>query len=143
MLSNGTRLLTVTGPGGTGKTRLGLQVGAELVGRMRDGVFWVPLVGLTDPQLLPSEVAQVVGAPDDLAGFLRGRELLLVLDNFEHLLDAAPAVAALLAASDRLRVLVTSRAPLHVSGEQEYRLEPLPPKDGGRTLRGAGSSCRA
>jgi predicted ATPase/class 3 adenylate cyclase len=128
MLSNGTRLLTVTGPGGTGKTRLGLQVGAELVGRMRDGVFWVPLVGLTDPQLLPSEVAQVVGAPDDLAGFLRGRELLLVLDNFEHLLDAAPAVAALLAASDRLRILVTSRAPLHVSGEQEYRLEPLPPK---------------
>ena len=93
-LSNGTRLLTVTGPGGTGKTRLALQVAAELVGTLRDGVFWVPLAGLSDPELVPSEVAQAIGAPDDLAGFLRGKELLLLLDNFEHLLDAAPAVSA-------------------------------------------------
>ena len=128
-LSNGTRLLTVTGPGGTGKTRLALQVAAEFVGRLRDGVFWVPLVGLSDPELLQSEVAQAIGAPDDLAGFLRGRELLILLDNFEHLLDAAPAVSSVLAASGGLRVLVTSRAPLHVSGEQEYRLEPLPGKE--------------
>jgi predicted ATPase/class 3 adenylate cyclase len=127
MLSNGTRLLTLTGPGGTGKTRLALQVGADLVGTLRDGVFWVPLAGLSDPDLLPSEVAQAIGAPDDLAGFLRDRELLVLLDNFEHLLDAAPAVSTVLAASNRLRVLVTSRAPLHVSGEREYRLEPLPP----------------
>ena len=128
MLSNGTRLLTVTGPGGTGKTRLALQVAAELVGRVDDGVFWVSLAGLTDPELLPSEVAQTIGAPDDLTGFLRGRELLLLLDNFEHLLAAAPVVSAVLGACAQVRVLVTSRAPLRVAGEQEYRLEPLPQK---------------
>jgi predicted ATPase/class 3 adenylate cyclase len=129
MLSNGTRLLTLTGPGGTGKTRLALQVAAELVGTQRDGVFWVPLAGLSDAELLDSEVAQTIGAPDDLTGFLRGRQLLLLLDNFEHLLDAAPAVSAVLGACTGVRLLVTSRAPLHVSGEQEYRLEPLPAKD--------------
>ncbi len=125
LLSNGTRLLTVTGPGGTGKTRLALQIAAELVGTLRDGVFWVPLAGLSDPELLPSEIAQAVGARDDLAGFLRGRELLVLLDNFEHLLDAAPALSAILAASSGLRALVTSRSPLHVSAEREYRLDPL------------------
>ncbi len=128
-LSSGTRLLTVTGPGGTGKTRLALQVAAELVGTLRDGVFWVPLASLSDPDLLSSEVAQAIGARDDLAGFLRGKELLILLDNFEHLLDAAPAVSTLLAASGSLRVLVTSRSPLHVSAEREYRLEPLPASD--------------
>jgi predicted ATPase/class 3 adenylate cyclase len=128
-LSNGTRLLTVTGPGGTGKTRLALQVAAELVGRLRDGVFWVPLGGLSDSELVPAEVAQTIGAPDDLTGFLRGRELLLLLDNFEHLLGAAPAVSTLLASSADVRVLVTSRAPLRVSGEREFRLEPLPAGD--------------
>ena len=128
LLSNGTRLLTLTGPGGTGKTRLALQVAAELVGSLHDGVFWVSLAGLTDPELLPSEVAQTIGAPDDLTGFLRGRELLLLLDNFEHLLDAAPVVSAVLGACARVRVLVTSRAPLRVAGEHEYRLEPLPQK---------------
>jgi predicted ATPase len=129
LLSNGTRLLTITGPGGTGKTRLALQVAAELVGTPRDGVFWVPLAGLSDPELVLSELAQVIGARDDLAGFLRGKELLILLDNFEHLVAAAPAVATLLAASRGLRLLVTSRAPLHVSGEREYRLEPLPTRD--------------
>jgi predicted ATPase/class 3 adenylate cyclase len=126
MLSNGKRLVTLTGPGGTGKTRLALQVAAELVGTQRDGVFWVPLVGLSDPALLDSEVAQAIGAPDDLTGFLRGRQLLLLLDNFEHLLDAAPAVSAVLGACSGVRALVTSRAPLRVAGEHEYRLEPLP-----------------
>ena len=128
MLSNGTRLLTLTGPGGTGKTRLALQVAAELVGRLHDGVFWVPLGALTDPGLLPSEVAQTIGAPDDLTAFLRGRELLLLLDNFEHLLDAAPVVSAILGACAGVRVLSTSRAPLRVAGEHEYRVDPLPDK---------------
>jgi predicted ATPase/class 3 adenylate cyclase len=125
MLSNGKRLVTLTGPGGTGKTRLALQVAAELVGTQRDGVFWVPLVGLSDPELLDSEVAQAIGAPDDLTGFLRGRQLLLLLDNFEHLLEGAPSVSTVLAACGGVRALVTSRAPLHIAGEHEYRLEPL------------------
>ena len=129
LLSAETRLLTVTGPGGTGKTRLALQVAAELDGRLHDGVFWVPLVGLSDSGLVLSEVAQAIGAPNDLRGFLRERELLLVLDTFEHLLPAAPAVADLLTAAGGLRVLVTSRAPLHVYGEREYRLEPLSTSD--------------
>ena len=141
LLSNGTRLLTLTGPGGTGKTRLALQVAAELVGTQRDGVFWVPLVGLSDPALLDSEVAQALGAPDDLTGFLRGRQLLLLLDNFEHLLDAAPSVSAVLGACAGVRVLATSRAPLHVAGEREYRLEPLPAERGRDALRRA-CACR-
>ena len=129
LLSNGTRLLTLTGPGGTGKTRLALQVAAELVGTLHDGVFWVSLAGLSDSELLLSEIAQTIGAPDDLGGFLRGRELLLLLDNFEHLLDAAPAVSTALASAGGLRVLVTSRMPLHISAEREYRLDPLPTDD--------------
>jgi predicted ATPase/class 3 adenylate cyclase len=129
MLSNGKRLVTLTGPGGTGKTRLALQIAAELVGTHRDGVFWVPLVGLADPALLDAEVAQTIGAPDDLTGFLRGRQLLLLLDNFEHVLDAAPALSAVLGACAGVRALVTSRAPLHIAGEHEYRIEPLPVKD--------------
>jgi len=125
LLSNGTRLLTLTGPGGTGKTRLALQVAAELVGTMEDGVFWVPLIGLSDPELLTSELAQTLGAPDDLVAFLRGRELLVLLDNFEHLLESAPQVGVVLGACARVRVLVTSRAPLRIAGEQEFRVEPL------------------
>jgi predicted ATPase/class 3 adenylate cyclase len=131
LLSDGARLVTLTGPGGTGKTRLALQVGAELVGALRDGVFWLPLASLTEPALLPSEVAQTVGARGDLDGFLAGKELLLLLDNFEHLLDAAPAVAALLGSSSGIHILVTSRSPLRVSGEREYRLDPLPLDDAG------------
>jgi predicted ATPase/class 3 adenylate cyclase len=125
LLVNGTRLLSLTGPGGTGKTRLALQVAAELVGRVRHGVFWVPLAGLTDPELVQSEVAHALGALEDLTGFLRGKELVLLLDNFEHLLEAAAAVSTILAAGAEVRVLVTSRAPLRVTGEREYRLEPL------------------
>jgi predicted ATPase/class 3 adenylate cyclase len=129
LVSNGTRLLTLTGPGGTGKTRLALQVAAELVGTLRDGVFWVPLAGLADPELVSSEIAHTIGAPDDLAAFLRGKDLLLLLDSFEHLLDAAPAVSSALASAAGLRILVTSRTPLRISAEREYRLEPLPAAD--------------
>ena len=119
------RLVTVIGPGGIGKTRLALQVAAELVGRFHDGVFWVPLAGLGDPSLVVPEIAQAVGAQGDLAGFVRGRDLLLLLDNFEHVLSAAAEVHDLLSLSDRLRLLVTSRGPLRRSGEHQYRLEPL------------------
>ena len=124
------RLVTITGPGGTGKTRLALQVAAELVGSVADGVFWVPLGALADSSLVASEIAQAIGAPDDLGAFLRDRELMLVLDNFEHLLGAAATVADLLATAPSLRMLATSRAPLRISGEVEYPLDPLSPVDG-------------
>jgi len=129
LLTNGSRQVTVTGPGGTGKTRFALQVAAELVGRFRDGVFWVPLAALSDPALVESEIAQALGARDSLHGFVQGKDLLLLLDNFEHLLEAAPAISGLLEGGSGLRVLATSRGPLHLSQEREYPLEPLRPED--------------
>ena len=129
LLTDGSREVTVTGPGGTGKTRFALQVAAELVGAFRDGVFWVPLAAVTDPELVEPEIAQTLGARDSLAGFLHGKEMLLLLDNFEHLLAAAPSVGALLAGASGLRVLATSRSPLHLSVEREYPLDPLTPLD--------------
>jgi predicted ATPase/class 3 adenylate cyclase len=123
------RLVTVTGPGGAGKSRLALQVAAELVGSAADGVFWVALGSLADPGLVENEIAQAVGAPDDLAAFLREREIVLVLDNLEHLVAAAPVISRLPAAAPGLRVLGTSRAPLRVAGEMEYPLAPLAPGD--------------
>ncbi|MDQ3992096.1 MAG: NB-ARC domain-containing protein [Actinomycetota bacterium] len=129
MLGDGTRLVTITGPGGTGKTRLALQVAAELVGTGLEAVYWVPLAGVSESELVLPEIAQTVGARDDLTEYLRGRQLLLVLDNLEHLPAAAPRLAELLSASSELRVLATSRAPLHLSGEREYFLEPLQPGD--------------
>jgi predicted ATPase/class 3 adenylate cyclase len=129
LTEGGPRLVTVTGPGGTGKTRLALQVAAELAGTFPDGVFWVPLAGLSDSELVLPEITRTLPARDDLLGYLRGKQLLLLLDNFEHLLAAAPDVASLLATADGLRVIVTSRAPVRISGEREYPLEPLPPDD--------------
>ena len=129
LLRDGTRLVTVTGPGGTGKTRLALQVAAELVGSYEHGVFWVPLAALSDPELVVSQIAQTIGARGELAAHVRGKELLLLVDNLEHLLAAAPALGEVLAQAKGLRLLVTSRAPLHVRGEREYPLEPLAADD--------------
>ena len=129
LLSNGSRLVTVTGPGGTGKTRLALQVAAELAGAVEDGVFWVPLADLSDPELVVPTVAQILGAKGELTESVRDRDAVLLLDNAEHLLDAAAPLAELLSAAPRLRLLVTSRAPLHLTGEREYPLEPLPDED--------------
>ena len=143
LLTNGSREVTVTGPGGTGKTRFALQVAAELVGAFRDGVFWVPLAAVADPELVEPEIAQTLGARDSLAGFLHGKEMLLLLDNFEHLLAAAPSVGALLAGASGLRVLATSRSPLHLSVEREYPLDPLTPLDARNALRPARKRDRA
>jgi predicted ATPase/Tfp pilus assembly protein PilF len=118
-------LVTLTGPGGSGKTRLALQAAAELADEFPDGVWFVSLAAVTDAALVESTVAQVLGAPDDLNAFVREKKLLLLLDNLEQLLpEAAPVVASLEA-----RVLATSRERLNVSREQEYPVPTLPPTE--------------
>jgi predicted ATPase/class 3 adenylate cyclase len=124
------RLLTLTGTGGTGKTRLGLQAAGAVADSYPDGVFWVPLAALTDPQLVLEGAAQTLGAEDGLAGHIADKRLLLLFDNFEHLMDAAADVSDVLAACPNLRVLVTSREPLHVSDEQEYAVPPFAHQEG-------------
>ncbi|HMA37195.1 MAG TPA: AAA family ATPase, partial [Chloroflexia bacterium] len=127
------RLLTLSGPGGVGKTRLALQVAAEAAADFPDGVWFVALAPVRDPAQVLAAVAQAVGLwesadqplPVRLPDYLRARRLLLLLDNFEHLAGAAPQIADLLAAGPLLKVLVTSRAPLHVRGEHEYPVLPL------------------
>ncbi len=135
-----TRLLTLTGPGGTGKTRLSLQLAARAVEHFPDGVFFVPLEPIRDPMLVAPRIAGAVGVAEGgvrpiselLADWLRDKRLLLVLDNFEQVIAAAPVVADLLRAAPDVKAIVTSRAVLHVSGEQEYPVAGLPtPPDPG------------
>jgi predicted ATPase/DNA-binding XRE family transcriptional regulator len=127
------RLLTLTGPGGVGKTRLALQVAQELAGTFADGVRLVDLTALRDPALVLTTVAQTLGLreigsrslAEGLAALLREKQLLLVLDNFEQVLEAASQVADLLGACPRSKALVTSRAVLHLSGERAFPVPPL------------------
>jgi predicted ATPase len=127
MLTDSERLVTLTGPGGSGKTRLGLQVGAELLEDFPGGVFFVPLAALSAPELVGAAISRTTGVRQ--LGELAGRRALLLLDNFEHLLGAAPDVAALLEAGESAKVLTTSRAPLRIHGECEYAVDPLPEDD--------------
>jgi predicted ATPase len=124
------RLLTLTGPGGTGKTRLGLQAAAEASEDYPDGLFWVSLAPLRDPELVLDSAAQALGAKDGLAEHVADKRLLLLFDNFEHVVDAAVGLSELLAACPNLRLLVTSRELLRVPGEQAYPVPPLEPEDG-------------
>ncbi len=129
----GVRLLTLTGPSGVGKTRLGIQLAQDLGERFEQGVVFVALAPLRDPSLLPATLAQALGLREQTSGSLseqvqaslQEQHLLLILDNFEQIRQAAPFIADLLATCPRLRVLITSRAPLHVRGEQELALAPL------------------
>jgi predicted ATPase/DNA-binding SARP family transcriptional activator len=123
----GVRLVTLTGPGGTGKTRLGLAVAHELEPELRDGAVFVNLAPVSSPELVEPTIAEALGIQEgEVGAHVRERRMLLVLDNFEQLLAAAPAVGELLAASPGLLVLATSRAPLRLAGEHEY---PVPPFD--------------
>jgi predicted ATPase len=124
------RLLTLTGAGGTGKTRLALQAVAEVADRYPHGVWWVPLAALRDPELVRAATEQALGATSDVVEHIGDRRMLLLLDNFEHVVEAAPGVAQLLAGCPALDVLVTSREPLHLTGEQEYPVPPLRPEEG-------------
>jgi predicted ATPase/class 3 adenylate cyclase len=123
------RIVTLTGPGGAGKTRLALQAGAELLERFPDGAFFIPLAALTDPDLVLPTVAQTLGVTSagiqTLESYLAEKELLLVLDNLEQVLDAAPQIAELCSQGARLKVLSTSREPLRLSGERVYPVPPL------------------
>jgi predicted ATPase/class 3 adenylate cyclase len=125
MLSDGTRLLTLSGPGGSGKTRLAIEAASELVPVFKAGVFWVGLSALRNPALVTQTIAQTVGAKDDLASHVSERELLLLLDNFEQVVEAAPELSQLLEACSNLRLLVTSRELLRIRAEVEYPVPPL------------------
>ena len=127
------RLVTLTGPGGIGKTRLGLQVAERVVNEFEDGVFFVPLAPIVDEELVPSAIAQVLDVQNPggksfktcLKEYLENKRLLLLLDNFEHIVTAAPVIAELLSNCGTLTVLVTSREVLHLSGEHDYQVPAL------------------
>jgi predicted ATPase/class 3 adenylate cyclase len=122
------RLVTLTGPGGTGKTRLAFAIGEQVLGSFRDGTYAVHLAPLEDPMLVASTIAQTLGLrehgaipiQETIQDYLATKELLLILDNFEHLIEAAPIVPELLQAAPNIKIVVTSRTPLRMRGEQEY-----------------------
>jgi len=132
------RMVTLTGPGGTGKTRLSLAIGAEMLRELEDGVWWVSLGAIHDARLVPSAIAAVFdvaegGGPllEGIKSALASKSLLLILDNFEQVLDAARTIGEILAFAPGVKALVTSRSPLRINGEREYAVPPLttPPLD--------------
>jgi non-specific serine/threonine protein kinase len=133
LMPRGARLLTLTGAPGIGKTRLSMQVAAELLPHFDEGVFFVQLAPISDPSQVALAIAATLGLAESGSGlmehnlnnYLTGKNILLVLDNFEHVLDAAPLVLELLSSCPGLKVLVTSREALHVPGEQQFPVSPL------------------
>src|SRR5262245_2850920 len=128
LLRAGIRLVTLTGAGGTGKTRLALEVAAGLADDFPDGVFWAPLASVREPELALATVEETIGAKMALAEHVDEKQMLLLLDNFERLLPAATELAVLLTRCPKLKLLVTSRAALRLSGEHELLVAPLPNK---------------
>jgi len=130
----GTRLLTLLGPGGTGKTRLSLQTGADLIDNFENGVWFVEIASLQDPQLLPQTIAQTLGlkeqsgkkTEDAIADFLKDKKILIIIDNCEHLIGASANIALMmLRKSPELKIIATSREALHCEGEQTYKVQSL------------------
>ena len=145
LLRPGVRLLSMTGPPGIGKTRLSIEAAARLLDNFSDGVWFVSLAPITDPALVASAIAQALGLKESgarphsesLTEHLQDKQLLLVLDNFEQVVEAAPLVAEMLAAAPGIKVLVTSREVLHVRGEQDFPVPPLAlPPQGAKDLQG-------
>ena len=132
LLDPDTRLVTLMGPGGTGKTRLSLQVAQEMLEQFPNGVYFVPLADDTDANQFISRVAQQLevregGRPllENVKDYLRDKHMLLVLDNFEQLVSAAPVVADMLAAAPQLKIITSSRIALNLHGEHEFPVPPL------------------
>jgi len=132
MLADGVRLLTLTGPGGTGKTRLAIQAAADAADRFPDGVWWVPLAPVRDPGLVVPAIAQALELNGELSEQIGERKPLLLLDNFEQVNEAAPELGGLLRACPNVRLLVTSREPLRIAGEREFFVPSLEDGDGTR-----------
>jgi predicted ATPase len=133
LLQHGARLITFTGPGGVGKSRLALEVANRAAGRFRDGVRFVGLASVSSADLVPPAVASALGLnslgerlKSDVISYLQGKQIVLLFDNFEQVADAAPLVTELLAAAPGLVALVTSRAALRLNGEHEFPVSPLP-----------------
>jgi predicted ATPase/class 3 adenylate cyclase len=130
---DGVRLLTLTGPGGTGKTRLALQAAADLIEDFPQGVYFVALASIADPELALPTIAQTLGVRESagvplgesVQRYLADKRLLLIVDNLEHVTEAAPVLSELLAAAPQVKLLVTSRTPAHLSGEHEFPVPPL------------------
>ena len=142
LVAGNARLVTLTGAGGTGKTRLALQAAAELSDQFADGVFFVGLAPLRETDAVRATVAEAVGlqADDDVVAWLGSRRVLLVLDNLEHLHAVETIVSELLVGE--VVVLATSRAPLHLSAERELPVDPLPERCGGGAVRQSGRRSR-
>jgi predicted ATPase len=126
-------LVTLAGPGGTGKTRLAIEAAGELVSEFTSGVFWIGLSPVRDPALVVDTIALTLGAKQELPAHIGDKQLLLVLDNLEQVVESAVELAALLGACPNLRVLVTSRELLRVDGEVVY------PVSGSRRVGGSGA----
>ena len=124
-VAGGARLVTLTGPGGSGKTRLAIETAASIVTEYKAGVFWVGLDALRDPSLVSETIAQTLGARNGLAEHIGERELLLLLDNLEQVIEAAPELSSLLTSCPNLTLLCTSRELLRVQGEVEFAVPPL------------------
>jgi predicted ATPase len=124
------RLLTLTGPGGSGKTRLAVQAAAEVVDEHEHGVWWVGLQAVRDPELVLPAIRSTLGAKSEPAEHIGSRRMLLVLDNLEQVMGAAPGLGQLLAACPNLRMVATSREPLRLAGEQEYVVPPFVEQEG-------------
>ena len=130
LVAEDARLLTLTGPGGTGKTRLALHAAGLASDAYPDGVWWIPLAPLRDPALVLATAGQMLGSKNGLAEHIADKAMLCLFDNFEQVVEAAPDLGALVSACPNLDVLVTSRERLRVSGEQTYPVPPLAESDG-------------